>query len=476
MLRASFLIFAFLFLAAAPLGGQEPATFARGRVVERVVTRGDTAQGYALYLPSSYDASRRWPVLFLMDPRGRALLPLERFRPAAERLGYVVLSSYNTLSDSSAALDVNRRALEAMLGDAQERFTVDPRRLYLGGFSGTARVAWALGLRLRGHVAGVVGFGAGLPGDAAALLVAAAADPPFAFFGGAGDADFNAQEVRALAASLEQLGYPHHVVAYPGGHAWPPEAVCTAALEWLELRAMAAGLRPGDPARVDSLYAARLAEAAELEAGGRHHEAWTLFRAAERDFAGLRDPAAARAGAARLARAPGTRRTQARLRALAARDSAFSRTLAAVLARYAGDARPPPAERTLRELGVAALRREAADGADPLGAAAAAGLLERAVVSLALYAPREQLRRGEPARAAALLRAAAAIRPGDPQLCLALARALAGAGERAEALDALACAAPALAPAQLDADPALAPLRGDPRFGEIRARAGAPPR
>lgn len=434
-------LFSFSALLAPPLAGQGRGALARGEVVERVVAGGDSTQRYALYLPSAYDPARAWPVLFLMDPRGRAGVPLGCFRAAAERHGWVVLSSYNTVSDSSAAMEANRRALEAMLDDAQRRVSVDPRRLYLGGFSGTARAAWALAFRLRGHVAGVVGFGAGLPGDAGALAAAAAADRPFAFFGGAGAADFNAQEVRALAAALERLGFPHHVESYPGGHAWPPEAVCTAALEWLELRAMAAGLRAEDPAWVDSLHAARLAEAGALEAGGRQHEAWTRFRDAERDFAGLRDTGAARQAAARLARAPGTRRAEARLRALAARDSAFSRTLAAVLARYAGDAPPPPPERTLRELGVAALLREAADGADPPGAAAAAALLERAVVNLGFYAPRAELRRGRPERAAALLRAAAAIRPGDPQICRALERALAQAGERASVPDA--CAPPA---------------------------------
>ena len=35
-------------------------------------------------------------------PAGRALVPMQRFQPAAERLGYIVMSSYNTLSDGPA--------------------------------------------------------------------------------------------------------------------------------------------------------------------------------------------------------------------------------------------------------------------------------------------------------------------------------------------------------------------------------------
>ena len=72
------------------------ATLPTGRVVQRITSRADTTQRYALYLPSSFTRDRQWPVLFLLDPRGRALIPLQRFQPVAERLGYIVISSYNT--------------------------------------------------------------------------------------------------------------------------------------------------------------------------------------------------------------------------------------------------------------------------------------------------------------------------------------------------------------------------------------------
>ena len=75
-----------------------------------------------------------------MDPRGRALVPLSLFKDAAERLGYILLSSYNTVSDGAA--EPNVRALDAMLQEAQEHFAVDERRIYLAGFSGTARMSW----------------------------------------------------------------------------------------------------------------------------------------------------------------------------------------------------------------------------------------------------------------------------------------------------------------------------------------------
>ena len=45
-------------------------------------TIDDTAQHYAQLLPAGYRADRRWPVLFVLDPRGRALHALRLFAEA----------------------------------------------------------------------------------------------------------------------------------------------------------------------------------------------------------------------------------------------------------------------------------------------------------------------------------------------------------------------------------------------------------
>src|SRR2546426_10166374 len=70
-----------------------------GEVVGRISCKTDPTQTYALYLPSTYTAEKQWPVLVLMDPRGRAMVPMELFRNAAEKRGYVLMSSYDTSSD-----------------------------------------------------------------------------------------------------------------------------------------------------------------------------------------------------------------------------------------------------------------------------------------------------------------------------------------------------------------------------------------
>jgi predicted esterase len=206
-------------LITTRLAGQAPfAPPAPGQAAARIVSPSDSTQRYAVYVPSAYAADRAWPVLFVMDPRGRAPFALELFRPAAERYGWIVLSSYNTLSDADTSGTANERALDAMIVDAQAALRIDTRRVYLAGFSGTARFAWLAGDALRGHVAGVIGVGAGFPGASVPWGLRVAERQPFPFFGAVGTTDFNYEEVVALDSILASVDLPHRTEVFEGGH------------------------------------------------------------------------------------------------------------------------------------------------------------------------------------------------------------------------------------------------------------------
>jgi len=269
----------FVLLYARPVAAQAFP----GRLEERVRSATDTSQTFALYLPPGYTTERRWPVLFVLDPRGRALLSLKLFQDHAARLGWVILSSYNTLSDGPPEPNVD--AVNAMLAWAQARPSLDPTRLYLAGFSGTARAALGFAVALRGHVAGVIAVGGALGFALGGPETAFAGDSTFAYFGSAGTRDFNYEEVLAMADRFRATRVPFRFVAFEGPHSWPPPDVCGDALDWLELRAMLGGLRITDSGWVRERLAAELARAAELERSGRWPEALRLEDAIARDYA-----------------------------------------------------------------------------------------------------------------------------------------------------------------------------------------------
>jgi len=451
-------------LAADPAAEPPVAdAFPPGEITERVVCRGDPSQSYAVYLPAGYTREKRWPILFAMDPRGRAQIPMQLFQAAAERHGYILVSSYDTRSDG--AWDVNAVALKAMLPDTEERFSVDTSRLYLAGFSGTARAGWAFAYGLKGHVAGHIGFGGGLPFGSEPQAGAS-----FAFFGGAGGIDFNYQEMRSLDAALDAVGLPHRFEYWDGPHTWAPEPICSAALDWMEAQAMKAGLAPKDEALLDELLARDLAKARELEESGDRVEALRRYRSVAADFDGLRDATGARANAERLAASKELRRDQAHRRKLAAEEETFKEDR---LQRFIVSAReavpPPPHGKSQADLQINSLKRRAGDEDDPLAALSAQRMLETVFVFTSFYEPRDFLAKGEPDRAITVLRIADAVKPGHPRVCFSLARAYAQLGETGKALDSVACAIEGgvTNAAWFDSDPLLEPLRKEPRYREL---------
>jgi predicted esterase len=285
-------------VCAAPIRGAAQE-LPRGAIVDDVRCAADPTQSYALYLPSSYTPGRPWNLLMGFHPAARGRVIVEKYRAAAEAYGYVVAASNNS---RNGAWDVSARAVVAMAADVTGRFTIDPARIYLTGMSGGARVAMQVALR-KNAIAGVIASSAGYPDARPRGSV------PFAVFGTAGTDDFNYSEMRQLDRALKTS---HRLVIFEGGHTMPPDAVAMEAIEWMELQAMASGLRPRDEALIGRLFEKR--EQA-VTAAGQSAAAVHLLQELAADFKGLRDVTAAAARAGVLA-------TQKDIKAALARERA----------------------------------------------------------------------------------------------------------------------------------------------------------
>jgi len=266
--------------SSPPLGQSE---FPKGQIIERVVCAHDSAQTYALYLPANYSEARRWPILYAFDPGARGKAPVERYREAAERFGWIIAGSNNSRNGNlQASLD----AWNAMVADTTGRFAIDERRAYATGFSGGARVAILFAVQCNNCLAGVIASGAGFP---------AGTEPSttmhFLLFGTAGTDDFNFAEVKSLEGKLSRVNVTHQIEVFEGRHEWPPSAVAGRALAWMELMAMKAGRRPRDESLIDSWLADRVKPARAFEDAGRLYEAYLIYLELSRSLNGLRDVA-----------------------------------------------------------------------------------------------------------------------------------------------------------------------------------------
>src|SRR5882672_8476253 len=93
-----------------------------GRIIDVVKCEADPSQSYALYVPSNYSATRRWNVIFAMDPGARGRIPVTQFQVAAETYGYIVAGSNNSRNGS---WNNSLLAVQAMAADIGKRFVVD---------------------------------------------------------------------------------------------------------------------------------------------------------------------------------------------------------------------------------------------------------------------------------------------------------------------------------------------------------------
>ena len=412
------------------------STFAAGtgRLVENVATRADATQTYTLYLPSKYDATKAHPLLLIFDPRGRGTQAAEIFRDAAEEYGWILISSNQTRSDDDSA--PNDRAVRALLSETAV-YATDPKRLYATGFSGTAMLAWDVGIQTR-RLAGVIGVGGRLVDSV----------PPkqfnFAHYGFAGDRDFNNREMRLVDEALEGI-VPHRFQSFDGEHRWITPALAREALGWFEVLAGNESVRAG-------VLAEDVAAAEKLTGLA----AWRRWRAIHQTYGGYEERIAKVDVSRELAEEKKWDEWSAR----------YVERLASAPATIRAMTRPRTAD-AARALGLKDLQRRAErPGAE---GTSAKRVLAMVFAQAAFRLPPKFAARGEHAAAAAFLGVAVEIHPDRWDAWYNLGASLARAGDAAGALAALekSIALGFDDGKHLAADEDYASLRDEKRFQEL---------
>jgi hypothetical protein len=251
------------------------ADLPRGEITPRVACADDASQTYALYVPSNYDAAREWPVIFAFDPSGRGQNPVDRYREAAEKYGYIVAGSNNSRNGPWA---ISVAAVSAMTRDVTTRFNIDAKREYVAGMSGGSRVALGVALSSQ-QIAGVIASSAGYPDSRLRNEL------PFPVFETAGTEDFNYLEMRDMAEALKT---PHHLAIFEGPHEWLSSDLAMQAIQWMEIQAMKSGRKPRDQAEADAIYKVRAAKIPADQTPG----AYDALKEIVDDFTGIEDVSA----------------------------------------------------------------------------------------------------------------------------------------------------------------------------------------
>lgn len=302
-----FVTLALVIGTVAPLHAQTGAPLdpmrMRGTVIDHITCQSDASQSYALYLPSSYSPERRWPIIYAFDPFARGKVPVELYKDAAEKYGYIVVGSNNAKNGPS---NLEMEAAQAVWEDTHRFFSIDKNRVYTTGLSGAGRFATAFALYCYTcAIAGVISHGAGYP-----VSRALAANDHFLYYVAVGDADFNYPEILNLRSKKDEQGAAFKVKIYPGPHQWAPPDVVEDAIEWLEVKAMQAGKKEPDPAFVERMFDKGQAEAAKAKQSGDADAQYYALRSLVLDFRGLMDVRGVGAQLAELAKSKELKRAR----------------------------------------------------------------------------------------------------------------------------------------------------------------------
>ncbi len=215
----------------------DTATFRPGRVYDSVKCFHNPAESYALYLPGDYVATKKFPVIFFFDAHARGWLPVKRYKALADSFHFILAVSNE--SKNGQPSQVRNRIIYHFMQDVEQRFSINPDRVYTGGFSGGARIAAGIGLSNK-DIAGVIGCAAGFP------KLNHMANTRLAYVGVVGNTDFNYLEMKQLNSELEAARWNHCLLIFNGHHQWPPGQTMGKAFAFLQTDAMRKGLLPVD--------------------------------------------------------------------------------------------------------------------------------------------------------------------------------------------------------------------------------------
>ncbi|MEL4307791.1 alpha/beta hydrolase [Joostella sp. CR20] len=231
---------------------------------------------YALYVPSYYSAEKKWPIIMLFDPSGRGAMAVNRFKEASEKYGFIVACSNNVKNGTyQESLNIARAFYE----DVIENHSVDTNALFLGGFSGGARLASAIAV-ISNKIKGVIVCGASFANTDNFMPK----ENDFMYVGLVGDEDFNYREMQSAKVYLDKLKFDSELIVFPGGHTWPSEQYVNKAVRTLALKAMTRNVLPKNETKIAEFFAEDLAYNKSLVQLGESYKAYNDLDELKQDY------------------------------------------------------------------------------------------------------------------------------------------------------------------------------------------------
>jgi len=247
-----------LFIAFSSIA--QEMTLKKGAIIERVSVNDSIQESFALFLPSTFEMTKDWPVVFVYDMKGRGKQVLSMMVTAAETNGYILAASNNV--NDSLPLTKNILISERMFSTVFNMLPVKKQRVYTAGFAGGARVASVIPTFIR-QVKGVINCG-----SAIANIELLSNKNYVHFIGIVGNEDYNYNEMIQTKKALDLKKCPNQLLVFNGGHKWPSQQYISMAMLYLDLIAMRNGVIPVDNLSIERTYKENLTKVNNLVSDG----------------------------------------------------------------------------------------------------------------------------------------------------------------------------------------------------------------
>ena len=246
----------FLFLSFSVALTAQQITLKKGIIIDNIPVKDSLAESFALYLPTSFDITKKWPIVFVYDMQGRGKQVISMFRQAAEKQGYILAASNNV--NDSLTLSKNVLISSRMFNAAYSIIPIKKDRSYTAGFAAGARMASLVPTFVK-EIQGVIACGSPVANEEVLSI-----KNRFHFIGVVGSEDYNYPAMLNSQKVLNKLKFPNQLLVFEGGQEWPESGYLSKAMEIFTLAAMAKGIESKDDTLINSSYQKNLGEVSTL--------------------------------------------------------------------------------------------------------------------------------------------------------------------------------------------------------------------
>ncbi|MDP5229477.1 MAG: alpha/beta hydrolase [Cellulophaga sp.] len=240
------IVYTLLFIGFSIGVQAQSLTLKKGVILDDIKVNDSISESFVLYLPTNFETTKKWPIIFVCDTGGKAKQATQMLLPAAEKNGYILAAS-NTINDSLKIED-NVLATSRMINKVLTILPIGNQQIYTVGIADSGKFASLLPVIIN-NIQGTLSINSPIA-NTDILNV----KKTFHFIGLVDVSNYNLFEMQANQQLLNNLRYPNQLFVYDQLTKPSVYDYINMALETFTISAMAKNSIPKDATFIQQKY------------------------------------------------------------------------------------------------------------------------------------------------------------------------------------------------------------------------------